>query len=34
MRTDISGTIDVLGVEHVENVDVAELKSEEQYPKY
>ena len=34
MRTDISGAVDLLGIEHVENVDIAELKSEEQYPKY
>lgn len=33
MRTDISGAIDMLGIEHVENVDIAELKSEEQYPE-
>ena len=34
MRPDISGAIDLLGIEYVENVDIAELKSEEQYPKH
>lgn len=34
MRTDISGAVDLLGIEHVENVDIAELKSEEQYPQH
>ncbi len=34
MRTDISGAIDMLGIEYVENVDIAKLKSEEQYPKH
>ena len=31
MRPDISGTIDMLGVEYVEDVDVAELESEEHH---
>ena len=34
MRTDISGPVDLLGIEHVKNVDIAELNSEEQYPKH
>ena len=34
MRTDISSAIDMLGIENVENVDIAELKSEEQHPKH
>ena len=34
MRTDIGGTVDMLGVEYVEYVDVAELESEEYDPRH
>lgn len=34
MRPDIGGTIDMLGVEYVEDVDVAELESEEYDPRH
>ena len=33
MRTDIGSTVDVLGVENQEDIDVAKLESEEENPR-